>query len=167
MSPPSSGSKNKPRSQHDVVTSRALLMEMEAKCSSETSVDFQQTTQHYIPEDRTLHSATLIQSLCLKCRKVFVYRTELYVTELLFLRPQIPPVEKHCSPHQYMWWSHSVCLLQSLLWHSCVNIFLTQNLTQRVDKRPSYWFNPLKRKTPFRYFKVSFLLYCNSIMIFS
>jgi hypothetical protein len=27
---------------------------MEATCSSETSVDFQQTTKHYIPEDRTL-----------------------------------------------------------------------------------------------------------------
>jgi hypothetical protein len=26
------------------------------RCSSETSVDFQRTTQHYIPEDRTLHN---------------------------------------------------------------------------------------------------------------
>jgi hypothetical protein len=29
---------------------------MEGKCSSETSVDFQWTTQHYIPEDRTLQN---------------------------------------------------------------------------------------------------------------
>jgi hypothetical protein len=29
---------------------------MEAKCSSETSIDFQRTTRHYIPEDRTLHN---------------------------------------------------------------------------------------------------------------
>jgi hypothetical protein len=29
-------------------------MKMEATCSSETSVDFQRTTRHYIPEDKTL-----------------------------------------------------------------------------------------------------------------
>jgi hypothetical protein len=29
---------------------------MEAPCSSETSVDFQRTTQLYIPEDITLHN---------------------------------------------------------------------------------------------------------------
>jgi hypothetical protein len=29
---------------------------MEATCSSETSVDFQRTTQCYIPEDRILHN---------------------------------------------------------------------------------------------------------------
>jgi hypothetical protein len=29
-------------------------LKMEVICSSETSVDFQQTTRHYIPEDRTL-----------------------------------------------------------------------------------------------------------------
>jgi hypothetical protein len=31
-------------------------LKMEATCSSETSVDFQQATLHYIPEDRTLHT---------------------------------------------------------------------------------------------------------------
>jgi hypothetical protein len=31
-----------------------LTLKMEATCSSETSVDFQLTTQLYIPEDRTL-----------------------------------------------------------------------------------------------------------------
>jgi hypothetical protein len=34
----------------------SLALKMEATCSSETSVDFQQTTQHYIPEDSTLHN---------------------------------------------------------------------------------------------------------------
>jgi hypothetical protein len=29
---------------------------MDATCISETSVDFQQTTQHYIPEEGTLHN---------------------------------------------------------------------------------------------------------------
>jgi hypothetical protein len=29
---------------------------MEAKCSSETTVDFQQTTLRYIPEYRNLHN---------------------------------------------------------------------------------------------------------------
>jgi hypothetical protein len=31
-------------------------IKMEASCSSETSVDFQQTTRRYISEDRTLHN---------------------------------------------------------------------------------------------------------------
>jgi hypothetical protein len=31
-------------------------LKMEARCSSETSVDFQRTTRRYIPEDGTLHS---------------------------------------------------------------------------------------------------------------
>jgi hypothetical protein len=29
---------------------------MEAMCSTESSVDFQQTTRRYIPEDSTLHN---------------------------------------------------------------------------------------------------------------
>jgi hypothetical protein len=33
-----------------------LTMNMEVTCSSETSVAFQRTTRHYIPEDRTLHN---------------------------------------------------------------------------------------------------------------
>jgi hypothetical protein len=32
----------------------SLILKMEATCSSETSADFQRTTQIYIPEDRTL-----------------------------------------------------------------------------------------------------------------
>jgi hypothetical protein len=32
------------------------ILNMEAICSSETSVDFQWTTRRYIPEDRTLHN---------------------------------------------------------------------------------------------------------------
>jgi hypothetical protein len=31
-------------------------LKMEATCSSETSVDFQRTTQRYNPEDKTLHN---------------------------------------------------------------------------------------------------------------
>jgi hypothetical protein len=31
-------------------------LKMETTCSSETLVDFQQTTWHYIPENRTLHT---------------------------------------------------------------------------------------------------------------
>jgi hypothetical protein len=30
------------------------MLKMEATCSSGTSVDFQKTKRHYIPEDRTL-----------------------------------------------------------------------------------------------------------------
>jgi hypothetical protein len=38
------------------VNSARKSMEMEAKLSFETTVDFQRTTQRYIPEDRTLHN---------------------------------------------------------------------------------------------------------------
>jgi hypothetical protein len=34
----------------------SLILKMEATCSSETSVDFQWTTQYYIPQDKTLHN---------------------------------------------------------------------------------------------------------------
>jgi hypothetical protein len=34
---------------------------MKATCSSETSVDFQETTQHYIPENKTLQSVILFK----------------------------------------------------------------------------------------------------------
>jgi hypothetical protein len=34
----------------------SLTQKMEVTCSSETSVDFQQATWHYIPADRTLHN---------------------------------------------------------------------------------------------------------------
>jgi hypothetical protein len=34
----------------------SLTLKMEATCSSETSADFQRTTQRYIPEDRILHN---------------------------------------------------------------------------------------------------------------
>jgi hypothetical protein len=34
----------------------SLTLKMEATCSSGTSVDFQQTTPHYIPEDTIFHS---------------------------------------------------------------------------------------------------------------
>jgi hypothetical protein len=47
-------------------------LKMETTCSSETSVDFQQTTRRYIPEARTRHFLTclslrLIDWLCVLC----------------------------------------------------------------------------------------------------
>jgi hypothetical protein len=36
---------------------------METMCSSKTSVDFQQTTQHYIPGDNTLHGNEALGSI--------------------------------------------------------------------------------------------------------
>jgi hypothetical protein len=36
--------------------SYSSTLKMKVTCSSETSVDFQQTEWHYIPEDRTLHN---------------------------------------------------------------------------------------------------------------
>jgi hypothetical protein len=35
-------------------------LKMEAICSSETSVDSQQTTRRYIPEDGTLHNIIMV-----------------------------------------------------------------------------------------------------------
>jgi hypothetical protein len=49
MSPKTSVSKRTSQARYQ--RGAALL----AICSPETSVDFQQTTWHYIPEDRTLH----------------------------------------------------------------------------------------------------------------
>jgi hypothetical protein len=46
------------RNQHETGSKQLAYsspLEMEATCSSKISVDFQQTTQCYIPEDRTLH----------------------------------------------------------------------------------------------------------------
>jgi hypothetical protein len=34
----------------------SLTLKLEVTCSSEKAADFQQTTWHYIPEDRTLHN---------------------------------------------------------------------------------------------------------------
>jgi hypothetical protein len=39
----------------------SVTLKMEAICSSETSVDFQQTTRHYIPEYSTLQGTFLIE----------------------------------------------------------------------------------------------------------
>jgi hypothetical protein len=39
-------------------------MKMEAICSSETFVDFQRTTLHYIPEDSTLLYISLLDVNC-------------------------------------------------------------------------------------------------------
>jgi hypothetical protein len=61
MPPPSSGVKNKPSKEppancFHVVSCLAysLALKMELTHSSKTPADFQQTTQRYIPEERTL-----------------------------------------------------------------------------------------------------------------
>jgi hypothetical protein len=33
-----------------------LILKMEAKCSSETPIDFHRTKRRYIPEDRAVHN---------------------------------------------------------------------------------------------------------------
>jgi hypothetical protein len=56
MSLPSSAPKNNPTKKTPEADSKqsSSAMKMEAKRSSETSVEFQPTTRRYIPEDRTL-----------------------------------------------------------------------------------------------------------------
>jgi hypothetical protein len=56
MSPPFSGSKNKPRKRPGG-KHNSFILKMEATCSIERSVGFQRSIWHYsyIPEDRTLH----------------------------------------------------------------------------------------------------------------
>jgi hypothetical protein len=63
LSPPSSGSKNKPTAlltacfmQIFFWLTYSLTLKMEVRCSSETSVDFQWTTWRYIPKGRALHN---------------------------------------------------------------------------------------------------------------
>jgi hypothetical protein len=56
---------NQARNQHEIAYFMLVCLllglpsieNMEAKCSSESSVDFQRTIRRYIPEDRTLHGA--------------------------------------------------------------------------------------------------------------
>jgi hypothetical protein len=51
-------------------------MKMEIIYSSERLIDFQQTTQRYIPEDRTLHNHC--------CEKLGFYRVIIIIILLLF-----------------------------------------------------------------------------------
>jgi hypothetical protein len=50
------------------------MLKMEVICSSETSVGFQQTTQHYILEARTLHNH--------RCENLNSYRFKLFFPPL-------------------------------------------------------------------------------------
>jgi hypothetical protein len=43
-------------------------LNMDVKCSSETSVGFQQTTQHYIPADRTIHNIEFATAMSILTR---------------------------------------------------------------------------------------------------
>jgi hypothetical protein len=48
----------------------STTLKMEAIYSSETSVDFQQTTRRYIPEDRTIHNQ--------RCENLTSFNTSLH-----------------------------------------------------------------------------------------
>jgi hypothetical protein len=64
----------------------SLILKMEAICSSETLVNFSHTTQHYIPEDRTLlnhhcenfNLNVLSFHLLFKILKLIVYKTIIF-----------------------------------------------------------------------------------------
>jgi hypothetical protein len=84
ISPPSSGSKNKLSKPLCLPSDFTLVscspyfstLKMVAICSSETSVDSQRTTQHYIPEDGTLHNhccENLKSFLSNLCKRKFMF----------------------------------------------------------------------------------------------
>jgi hypothetical protein len=52
------------RNQREAGSKQKSWKKMEAKRSSETSVDFQHTTWHYVPEDRSLHWLIIVQWRC-------------------------------------------------------------------------------------------------------
>jgi hypothetical protein len=70
ISPPSSGSKNKPST-----------LKMEAICSSQMSVDFQRTIRRYIPEYSTLHKIIYFRNFL--CIQSFPQPKDIIVTSSL------------------------------------------------------------------------------------
>jgi hypothetical protein len=67
-SPPSSGSNKPIKIQASKWVCHLLSRwDLDLWCSSETSVDFQRTTRHYLPEDRTLHGCNQIQRRVEQC----------------------------------------------------------------------------------------------------
>jgi hypothetical protein len=74
-------------------------VQAEAICSSETSVDFQRTIWHYIPEDSTLHNRTS------SFRFVFVHSVEVYILSFSFYQRLISYKSKQQSPTIKRPWS--------------------------------------------------------------
>jgi hypothetical protein len=56
------------------------ILKMEVICSSETSVDFQRTTRHYIPEDRSLQLFNIDLSVVLRIQQLKVETRTPYYT---------------------------------------------------------------------------------------
>jgi hypothetical protein len=63
VSPPSLGLKNKPAFMLVSCSAYSSTLKMEAICSSEMSVAFQQATWHYILEDRTLQQKICVNNV--------------------------------------------------------------------------------------------------------
>jgi hypothetical protein len=61
----------KPEQKQVSCLAHSLTMKMNAICSSETLVDFQWTTWHYIPEDSIPDNQMMNISLFLWCLKVY------------------------------------------------------------------------------------------------
>jgi hypothetical protein len=76
----------------------SLILKMEVTCSSKTQPDFEQTTWHYIPEDRTLHTLHFLIS----CFSVFIFKCfisnsyDLILSCILMIRYEHIFLSQHC-----------------------------------------------------------------------
>jgi hypothetical protein len=97
---------------------KQVVLKMEAICSSETSVDTQRTTRHYIPEDYTLHNYLVHESLLLD------------------------PIVSHLNP-MHTFTSYFYQIIFNVNFHSarwcCGNALVSCSGGTRFESRPGYW----------------------------
>jgi hypothetical protein len=95
-------------------------LKLETTCSPETSVDFQRTTRHFIPEDKTLHNY--------RCENLRSYLFKIYLNTVFPVK--VKPFLFRISDYTYECISRIIVLgLTVLLWSSLLRNFLRSTLT--------------------------------------